>query len=83
LAEDDVEPECIEGRCLIPALDAQEQRILEIRHRLISLKDLVDPGTILRLYDADLEDLELLAAMEAELKRYAQQKEPPHGGSED
>lgn len=63
-AEDGVEPECWRGECVIPELDALGSRIIELRTMLVRLKDMVDPRTILRLYDADREDLELLAETE-------------------
>ncbi|MEW6115670.1 MAG: hypothetical protein AB1553_02060 [Nitrospirota bacterium] len=68
LEKDGYDPECIEGECKLPPLDPLGARILEIRQRLLSLNELVDAGTILRLYDVDLVDLELLAAVEEELK---------------
>ncbi|GER92689.1 hypothetical protein A45J_0407 [hot springs metagenome] len=62
-------PDCrTEKGCLIPPLDEQGQRILEIRDRLITLHDIVDAGTILRLYDATKEDVEMMAIVEKELK---------------
>jgi len=72
LETDGVDPDCIEGNCLIPPLDEQGQRILEIRDKLISLRELVDAGTILKLYDATLEDMETLAAVEQEFKEHQQ-----------
>ena len=63
-----IEPICWEGECPIPPLDAQGQRILEIRERIIELRDLVDSGAILRIYRADEEDLELLALWEKEVR---------------
>lgn len=54
--------------CWVPPLPEGLQRIFEIRDRLTTLHELVDAGTILRLYDADIEDIELLAVIEEELK---------------
>ena len=62
-------PACIEGVCLIPELDEAGNRILAIREKIISLGGLVDSGPILKMYEADLEDLELLAFLEEELKK--------------
>ena len=42
---------------------------MEIRNRVLSLKDIIDPGSILRLYRADIEDIELLAEVEEETRR--------------
>lgn len=68
LEVDDAEPDCFEGECKIPPLDETGQRIMEMRSKLISLHDLVDPGTILRMYGATKEDIELLAFIENEMK---------------
>jgi len=38
-----------------------------MRGHLLRLGDLVDSGTVLRMYGATREDLDLLAAIEAEL----------------
>lgn len=62
-------PACIEGACLIPELDEVGSRILSIREKIISLSGLVDSGPILKMYEADMEDLELLAFVEEELKK--------------
>lgn len=64
---DGVEPDCIEGNCIIPELHADEQRILHLRSLLASLNEIVDSGYILKLYDADIEDIEMLAFIEEEL----------------
>jgi hypothetical protein len=77
---DGVEPPCFyEGQaekkvsgvnaCWIPELDEQSQRILDIRQKIKTLKEVVDAGTILRMYAADLEDIELLAFLEDELRK--------------
>ena len=42
---------------------------MELRAKLINLNGLVDPGTILKMYDADIEDIELLAFVEEEIKK--------------
>jgi hypothetical protein len=73
---DDIEPDCWSKECLVPEVDAWGQRIFEIRDRLITLKDLVDPGTILKLYNADLDDLELLAAVEEQLQEIHKEEKP-------
>lgn len=67
--EDKELPACIEGECLIPELDESGSRILAIREKIISLSGLVDSGPILKMYEADMEDLELLAFVEEELKK--------------
>lgn len=67
--EDRELPACIEGACLIPELDEACVRILAIREKIISLSGLVDSGPILKMYEADIEDLELLAFIEEELKK--------------
>jgi len=65
---DDVEPPCFSRTCYIPQPDERGQRILEIRDKLIKLHDLVDPGTILKLYNSTVEDIELLAYVEEEME---------------
>jgi hypothetical protein len=72
---DGTEPDCWDGECKLPALCATGQRILEIRDRIITLQDIVDPGSILRMYGADLEDIELLAEVEEEIRRLNPGKE--------
>lgn len=67
--EDKELPACIEGVCLIPELNEAGVRILAIREKIISLSGLVDSAPILKMYEADLEDLELLAFVEEELKK--------------
>ncbi len=67
---DGYEPDCRTDKgCKVPPLDEHGQRILEIRDRLVSLHELVDAGTILRLYRATKEDIEMLAIIESELKK--------------
>lgn len=62
-------PDCETDKgCLIPPLTEQGQRILEIRDRLITLHDIMDAGTILSMYDATKEDIEMLSIIEKELK---------------
>ena len=55
-------------RCPVPPVTIQGQRILEIRARLVQLHELVDGGTILRLYGVTREELELLAVVEGEIR---------------
>lgn len=50
-------------------LDAKGQRIIEIRETLFTLKGIVDAGTILRLYEATRDDIEMLAFIEREMKK--------------
>ena len=65
---DEVEPACWVGECLLPEIGERERRVLEIRDRLVALNDLGIGGEILRMYEADVNDIELLAAVEEELK---------------
>lgn len=51
---------------------------MEIRGRLIALKDLLGPDAILKSYRVTLEDIELLAFVEDEIRRIA----PPREGGE-
>lgn len=44
------------------------ERIFEMRAMLVRLRGLVEPGAVLRLYGATRDDLELLAALEEELR---------------
>ena len=62
--------------CWLPELDETGHRILEIRGKLIALKDLVDPGTVLRMYRATKEDIELLAAVEEEMRKIMPPRSP-------
>ena len=55
--------------CWLPQLDETGHRIMEIRRKLIALKDLVDPGTVLRMYRVKLEEIELLAVVEEEIRK--------------
>ncbi len=57
--------------CPIPQLCEAGQRVMELRGLLVSLHPVVDPGTICRMYGADLDDLQLLAVIENELKAMA------------
>lgn len=76
---DEIEPPCQAGEaCLVPPMGAEGLRIMELRGLLLSLRDLVDPGTVCRLAGADLEDLQMLARVETILKELHPEKEP-HG----
>ena len=69
---DGVTPGCEAGKgCLIPALDERGARVMQIRDKLVRLKDLVDAGTVLQMYGADLDDIELLAVLEDEIRKNA------------
>jgi hypothetical protein len=58
-------PDCETDKgCVIPRLGERGGRIMAIREKLMKLKDLVDPGTILAAYGATIEDLDLLAKVE-------------------
>lgn len=74
---DGVTPDCeIAGKaCLIPPLTVQGQRIMEMYTTLKSLHNLVDPGTIMRMYEAQKDDLEYLAIVETEVRKNQPKKE--------
>jgi len=73
---DDVAPNCkTERGCLIPRVDEEGRRILEVRRLLLSLGDLIDPGTVCRICNVDRDDLELLARIQ-ETVRAARNEEP-------
>ncbi|MBI5075636.1 MAG: hypothetical protein HZB62_10800 [Nitrospirae bacterium] len=76
---DGVEPDCIDGQCVIPELDDTGTRIFKIRSLLLSLQGVVDPGTILRMHDATLADIELLAMLEDEVKELKGSKDEQTG----
>ncbi len=58
-------PRCeTEQGCIIPSLEGTGARVMAMRERLTSLKGLVDSGTVLALYEATREDLEMLAKVE-------------------
>lgn len=67
---DGIIPDCETDRgCLIPELEQEGRRILEIRSLIVRLAGVVDAGTVLRMAAADLDDLALLAVVEDELRR--------------
>ncbi|MBI5057006.1 MAG: hypothetical protein HZB61_10370 [Nitrospirae bacterium] len=76
---DEVEPPCFKSQCWIPQPDERGQFIFAIRDKLIRLQGLVDPGTILRLYSADIEDIEMLAFLEDEIKKMQNENIPTPG----
>ena len=58
-------PDCeTEKGCKIPPLSERGARVLAVREKLVKLKDLVDPGTILFMYAVSVDDLNLLAEIE-------------------
>lgn len=69
---DGLTPDCetVKG-CLIPPLDEAGARVMQLRDKLVRLKDLMDAGTVLRMYGAGVEDLELLAVLEDEIRKTA------------
>ncbi len=72
---DEVIPDCESGRgCLIPSLDDEGLRIIEIYTRIRSLDGLVDAAAILQTYNATPEDLEMLAIVSEELKTFGEEK---------
>ncbi len=73
---DGTEPDCWEGECRVPGPGERGQWILEMRSLIIKLHDLVDPGSILGMYGADLEDIKLLAEAEEEIRRLNPTKDP-------
>ncbi|MDA8082274.1 MAG: hypothetical protein M0024_01285 [Nitrospiraceae bacterium] len=78
---DEVTPDCESGRgCLIPALDDEGLRIIEIYARIRSLEGLVDAAAILQMYTATPEDLAMLAIVKEEM---AEAKEQDHGANSD
>lgn len=66
---DGILPECqTEAGCPIPRLDSDALRVMKLRSMLVRLHEIVDPGTICKMFHATLDDLELLAIVEDELK---------------
>jgi len=66
---DNLTPPCLtEQGCLIPPPGPAGRRALELRGLIVRLRTLIDPGTVCRNFAADLDDLELLAVIEDELK---------------
>ena len=58
-------PDCETDKgCKIPPLTERGVRVMAIREKLMKLKDLVDPATILATHDVSVEDLDLIAAAE-------------------
>ena len=62
-----IEPECC--TCIVPPVSPEGQRVLELRGMLTRLHELVDSGTILKMYGVTREELEMLAIVEAELAK--------------
>lgn len=66
---DGITPDCqTPAGCLIPTLEAEGRRVMEIRDLLGKLHNVIDSGTICRICDVDLLDLQLLAIAEEILK---------------
>lgn len=80
---DGVIPDCESGKgCLIPLVPEYSQRLLTLRGVRVALKNLVEPRIIFREFEREHGeltwfDLELLAAVETELR--PEPEEPPHG----
>lgn len=61
-------PDCqTAAGCLIPPLDPGTSQVLDIRDKLIRLKNMGIGDSILKLYGATVDTLELLAIAEDEL----------------
>lgn len=74
---DGIAPDCQSERgCPIPELGPAGAKVLHLRGLLMRLHGLVDAGTICRMVDAGLEDLELLAVVEDELREKRPAGEP-------
>ena len=68
-AEDGILPACASGKCLLPQLTENVSRILKLRHHLMACGDLVGKSYISSLYRVTIDDLDLLAVYQEELKR--------------
>ena len=76
LETDGETPACeTETGCMIPSLSEKGQHVMELRAKLMSLNGLVDSCTILKMYGADIEDIELLAFIEEAIKELKPEKE--------
>jgi hypothetical protein len=77
-----VEPVCIAGTCPIgfDSLTSQDLRLLEIRGLLVELHELHLADRICREYGVTLDDLKILANIEAMLKKL-QSEDNPDGQS--
>ncbi len=63
--------ECETARgCRIPPLGVEEARVLRMRSMLVRLQGLVDAPTVLSMFGATREDIELLAEVEDELREH-------------
>jgi len=72
-----VTPDCkTPAGCPIPPLDRDGRRALQIRSLIVRLHNLVGADSVLRICDADLEDLALLAIIEDNLP---DEKDKDHG----
>jgi len=56
-------------------LTGAEKDVLELRERIITLRNLVDAGTILRMHGATLKHLDLMEVIEKELGDIKTQEE--------
>ncbi|HEY3276401.1 MAG TPA: hypothetical protein VGJ94_07250 [Syntrophorhabdaceae bacterium] len=58
-------PDCETAKgCIIPLLGEKGVRAMAIRDKLMKLRKLVDPQTILTAYGATVDDLEMLIRLE-------------------
>lgn len=58
-------PQC--DKCPIPALDADNVRVMEMRSMIVSLKGLMDASVVVKAFGATMDDMRLLAALEREM----------------
>ncbi|GAB4389049.1 MAG: hypothetical protein Kow0025_12040 [Thermodesulfovibrionales bacterium] len=64
-------PPCRQGGCWIPPVAPEGARALELRRRVAALGSLLGAEAVLRAFGATETDLELLAAVEDELRKEA------------
>jgi hypothetical protein len=64
-------PRCASDRgCLLPEVGPTEARAVLLFNQIVSLRNVVDPGTILGLHGATTADLELLMVVEEEMEEH-------------
>ena len=74
-------PDCeTEKGCIIPPPGERGARVMAMREKLVRLRGLVDSGTILAMYGATKDDLEMLAHVEGMMKGMMKEHDGGHDG---
>ena len=65
-------------KCLIPPLDVEGYRIMEIYTTLRALHGLIEAGPILNIYAVDKDDIDFLVLIENEYKKAQPKNQQEH-----